>query len=188
VNGVKIFNALLTVTNEKGEIRLCALVATKSHSQFEKALEEMLASLKLYGHNMPKLFYTDNMADKQFLEKVFTSLQQDVVPVEKYAHLEPMVLPKNIFVMVKNTSTAIDNAIRTILDSLSPDGTGFTAIGFDSEWNIETSADGRVVGRGQTAIVQIAHGNCVFILQVCFLYILGFGKLMNIIDWRNACQ
>ncbi|KIK66743.1 hypothetical protein GYMLUDRAFT_69852 [Collybiopsis luxurians FD-317 M1] len=38
INGVQVFVALLTVTNEKGEIWLCNLVASKSHSQFELAL------------------------------------------------------------------------------------------------------------------------------------------------------
>jgi hypothetical protein len=38
VNGVPVFIGLLTVTNEYGEIRVMALVATKSHAQFEIAL------------------------------------------------------------------------------------------------------------------------------------------------------
>lgn len=41
VDGVPVFTALLTVTNEKGEIRVCNLVATKSHSQFELALQRI---------------------------------------------------------------------------------------------------------------------------------------------------
>lgn len=41
VNGVPVFIGLLTVTNEYGEVRLMNLVATKSHSQFEHALNEM---------------------------------------------------------------------------------------------------------------------------------------------------
>ncbi|KAJ7863662.1 hypothetical protein B0H13DRAFT_2354087 [Mycena leptocephala] len=53
VNGEQIFIALLTITNEKGEIRVCNLVATKSHSQFELALNRMRESLILYGHDQP---------------------------------------------------------------------------------------------------------------------------------------
>jgi len=56
VNGVPTYPGLLTVTNEKGEIRVCALVATKSHSQFEIALKKMQESLHLYGHAQPSIF------------------------------------------------------------------------------------------------------------------------------------
>src|SRR5277367_4315162 len=108
-----IFTGLLTVTNERGEIRVCALVATKSHSQFELTLKEMQLSLNLFGHSQPHVFYTDNMADKQFLEVSFPSLRGDVVPVEKYAHLDPLVIPTNIVVSMKDTSSAIDDTICT---------------------------------------------------------------------------
>ncbi|KAF8578394.1 hypothetical protein K439DRAFT_1621365 [Ramaria rubella] len=77
VNGIAIFVGLLTVTNEKGEIRVCDLVATKAHSQFELALIRMRELLELYGHKQPTIFYNDNMSDKQFLETSFPSLQQE---------------------------------------------------------------------------------------------------------------
>ncbi|KAF8870351.1 hypothetical protein CPB84DRAFT_1754505 [Gymnopilus junonius] len=84
VNGKEVFTALLTVTNEKGEIRSCNLVATKSHKQFELALHAILKSLHLYGHLPPGLAFTDNIqGDRQFLEESFPSLREGVVPVEK---------------------------------------------------------------------------------------------------------
>jgi hypothetical protein len=67
VNDEQVFIALLTVTNEKGEIRVCNLVATKSYSQFELALNRMRESLERYGHDQPAIFYPDNMSDKGFL-------------------------------------------------------------------------------------------------------------------------
>ncbi|KAF8971765.1 hypothetical protein BDZ97DRAFT_1650519, partial [Flammula alnicola] len=147
VNGVMIFTGLLTVTNEKGEIRVCALVAMEAHSQFELALKKMRESLDQYGHVPPLAFYTDNvLGDKPFLESSFPSLLQDVVSVEKYADLEPLVLPSNIVVLVKASWNAIEDAARTVLDSLPSDGNGATAIGFDAEWNINTTSDGRIVG------------------------------------------
>ncbi|KAJ7214564.1 hypothetical protein GGX14DRAFT_316827, partial [Mycena pura] len=93
VNGEQVFIALLTITNEKGEIRVCNLVATKSHSQFELSLDRMRESLERYGHDQPEIFYTDNMADKDFLERCFPSLRESVISVEKYAHLPPLDLP-----------------------------------------------------------------------------------------------
>ncbi|KAF8075254.1 hypothetical protein FPV67DRAFT_1728203, partial [Lyophyllum atratum] len=169
VDGVQVFTALLTVTNEKGEIRACNLVASKSHSQFELALLQMRESLELYGHDQPRLFYTDNMADKEFLEKCFPSLRHDVVPVEKHAKLDPLTIPPNVQVTVKNSVLAIDDAMRTILDLLPDDDSSPSnpiVIGLDAEWNVETSERGYVTGRGQTAILQVAHGSNIFILQI----------------------
>jgi hypothetical protein len=111
VDGVQVFMALLTVTNEKGEIRICNLVATKSHSQFELALQKMRKSLELYGHDQPSVFYTDNMADKEFLEKCFPSLQRDVVPIEKHSNLEPLSIPNHFQISVKQSATTIDDVM-----------------------------------------------------------------------------
>jgi len=93
VGGEKPFTAIISVTNERNEIRVCNFVATKSHSQFELALKNVRDSLSLYGHPQPALIYTDNMSDKQFLEDCFPSLCQDVTPVEKYGHLDELVIP-----------------------------------------------------------------------------------------------
>src|SRR4051812_28155096 len=81
VNGVPVFIGLLTVTNEYGEIKVLALVATKAHAQFEVALINMRKSLALYGHKPPSFFFTDNMSDKSFLEKCFPSLLENVQPI-----------------------------------------------------------------------------------------------------------
>ncbi|KAF8078294.1 hypothetical protein FPV67DRAFT_1402915 [Lyophyllum atratum] len=167
VDGVQVFTALLTVTNEKGEIRVCNLVATKSHSQFELALQRMRSSLELYGHDQPSVFYTDNMADKEFLEKCFPSLRRDVIPIEKHSHLDPLSIPDHVQISVKRSVTTIDDAMRALLDLLPDDDeAGTLVIGLDAEWNIETSERGYVTGRGQTAVLQIAHGTKIFIMQI----------------------
>ncbi|KAF8186024.1 hypothetical protein BJ912DRAFT_852498 [Pholiota molesta] len=167
VNGVQIFTGLLTITNEKGEIRVCNLVGSKSHDSFRHALDQMRISLDLYGHSLPSVFYTDNMADKQFLEGAFPSLRENIVPVEKYAHLEPFIIPPQIQVHVKTTPSTIDDDMRKILDALPSDGsTGQIIVGFDSEWDVEASAYGGVISRGTTAVIQIAYENTIYILQV----------------------
>jgi len=126
----------------------------------------MRESLELYGHSQPSIFYTDNMADKAFLEASFPSLRENVVPVEKYSNLEPISRPPNVAVYVKNSSVAIDDAIRSIMDSLPEDGAGTIYVGFDTEWNVNVSERGFITGRGQTGIIQIAHENVVYIFQV----------------------
>ena len=132
-----MFTALLTVTKEKGDICICNLVATKSHSQFELALQRMRDSLQLYGHDQPSLFYTDNMSDKAFLEHAFPSLTADVVPVEKYAHLDLLKIPDTVNISVRNSIEIIDTAMHTILSFLPDDDSMETIVGLDAEWNVE---------------------------------------------------
>ncbi|KAJ7148832.1 hypothetical protein C8R46DRAFT_1230890 [Mycena filopes] len=68
-------------------------VATKSHSQYEDALRRLRDDLTIYGHELPEVFYTDNMAHKPMLEKVFPSLLDNVTPVEKHAQLPLLMDP-----------------------------------------------------------------------------------------------
>jgi len=140
-------------------------VATKSHSQFELALVRMQESLVCYGHLQPKLFYTDMPVDRQFLENVFTSLCEHVVPVERYAHLEPFELTSAVEILPKDTVTSINDALSTILDDV-PQDDGYIVVGFDSEWNVELSPQGYVQNGGKTAVIQIAYQNRVYVLQV----------------------
>ena len=165
VGGEKPFTAIITLTNEKNEIRVCNFVATKSHSQFELALTNVWGSLDLYGHPQPALIYTDNMSDKQFLEDCFPSLRQNITPVEKYGHLDELMVPPDITILVKNNTHSINDAMHTILDDV-PEDEGFIVIGFDSEWNVEVSPQGKVIQRGKTAIIQVAYVNRIYILQV----------------------
>ncbi|EKM74532.1 hypothetical protein AGABI1DRAFT_95562 [Agaricus bisporus var. burnettii JB137-S8] len=174
VDGEQVFTALLTVTNEKGEIRICNFVATKSHSQFETALTRMWRSLEQYGHSQPVLFYTDNMANKQFLENSFPSLRNDVIPIEEYSHLQPLVIPSEIRIMPMDTVQSINHAISTILDDVPVDN-GEIAVGFDLEWNVELSPQGFVRCAGKTAVIQIAYKSRIYILQVSNM--IAQGKL-----------
>jgi hypothetical protein len=180
VHGKLIWVGLLTVTNQKAEVRVCDLVATKSHSQFEFALKQMKESLKLYGHLQPKIFYTDNVwGDKQFLEESFESLRQDVVPVEKYSHLEPLEIPSDIQVVLKNGATAIADVARIIVDSLPDDDNATITIGFDSERNVSfhlaPSDKGKQKEQAGTAVVTLGHHKHIYILQIGGL--LQAGKL-----------
>lgn len=63
VSGEQVFSVLLTVTNKRGKIRVCCLVATKAHLQFESALQEVAQSLKKFGLRQPVVFYTNTMTD-----------------------------------------------------------------------------------------------------------------------------
>jgi hypothetical protein len=126
----------------------------------------MKESLHLYGHNQPSVFYTDNMADKEFLKKCFSSLWEDVVPVEKYSSLELFAIPSNVHVAVLQSVDEINAAMQSILQLLpDSDAEGIVIIVLDSEWNVEVSKHDNVTGRGQTAILQIAFGREIYIIQ-----------------------
>ncbi|KAG6821234.1 hypothetical protein H0H93_002344 [Arthromyces matolae] len=155
VNGVPIFTALLTVTNEKGEIRVCLFVATKSHSQYVEALRKVSEDLTRYGHSQPELFYTDNMIDKVMLESIFSSLLSDVVATEKHSHLPKFSLPPSLVPQVLSSTSEINNAMHGILDDISP--AGHIVVGFDSEWNLDLSPSGHITGHRPPSIVQIAY-------------------------------
>ncbi|KAF7324049.1 3'-5' exonuclease domain-containing protein [Mycena kentingensis (nom. inval.)] len=174
VDGVPIFTALLTVTNEKGEILVCVFVATKSHSQYEDALRKLAHDLVVYGHNLPEVFYTDNMVDKPMLEKLFASLREGVSPVEKHSNLPMFIDPPCVENPdVLDSETSINNVCRSILSEVPENGT--LVVGFDSEWNLEVAPYGAVTGRGPPAVIQIAFKDRVYVFQIGEM--LGRGRL-----------
>jgi len=74
------------MTNEFGEIRICDLVPTKAHSQFDIALTRMNHSIHLFGLDPPCVIFTDNLADKPMLEHHF------LVSKKVFALSIPMVI------------------------------------------------------------------------------------------------
>ncbi|KIK53592.1 hypothetical protein GYMLUDRAFT_250294 [Collybiopsis luxurians FD-317 M1] len=193
INGEQAFIGLLTGTNERGEIRLCNLVAMKAHSQFEMALRNMSNLLTTYGHSQPALMYTDNMSDQGFLKQVFPSLQEGVSPIEKHSQLESLEVPSNVVISHPLQSTVqINNAMRSIIQLLPDYDSSFGAdkdlvIGLDTEYNVEVSSHRYVTGQGQTAIIQIACGNNIFILQIGAMIASGCLPIMLKQVLSNPC-
>jgi Domain of unknown function (DUF6729)/3'-5' exonuclease len=171
VNGVPVFIGLLTVTNEKGEIRVLALVATKAHAQFEIALTEMRCSLEKYGHDQPALFYTDNISDKPFLERSLPALRKDVQPFDKYAKFPPFSLPDKVVIVVKSTPTQIQDALGTIQDALIDSNNSHVIIGLDVMWDVNIEA-GHAEQR-KPAVIAIGHKTHIYILQIAHLVSRG---------------
>ncbi|KAF8799068.1 ribonuclease H-like protein [Phlegmacium glaucopus] len=208
VDGEQVFTALLTVTNEKGEIQTCNIVATKAQSQAELALVRMVESVTLYGHLPPLVFYTNNMSDKPFLERCVPSLRNNVVPIDKYGDLQAFEIPPSpkVEILPKDTALSINDAVRLILDDV-PQDDGCLVIGFDSEWNVEVSSHGTVQSQGTTAVIQIAYKNRVYVFQISEMlskgdlphklklllshpHILKAGRLVNsdLTYLQNACH
>lgn len=164
IDGVPIFIGLMSLTNDKGELRGVYLVASKAQSQFASALDGISKSLTLYGHSQPQLMFTDNLDDTPFLTRHFPSLSQDVVPVDERTQLPRYVLPDHVIVSVISPQAAhVDKAVATIIDELdAEDPNQYLVIGLDTEWNVNIGS----TNRSSTAIVQIALPNRVFIFQV----------------------
>ena len=100
----------------------------------------MRESLHLYGHEQPSVFYTDNMADKEFLENCFPSLWEGVIPVEKYSNLKPLKIPSDVGITVIQSVDEINAAMQSLLQLLpDDDAEAVVVIALDSEWNMEVS-------------------------------------------------
>ncbi|KAJ7744414.1 hypothetical protein B0H16DRAFT_1422543 [Mycena metata] len=153
INGESVFSATLTVTNDLGEIRVLAFVATSSHSEFEAALVKVEKNLTLYGLKQPEVIFTDNPhADKPFLQRIFPSLLQDVVPVETHPHLKPFPIPENFDIRVSNSAAAMEEALAKITQDIDlNDETSKLVVGLDAEWNVAYST--------WVNIFQIRHFN-----------------------------
>lgn len=166
-----MFTGLLTITNERGEIRVCCLVATKSHAQFKEALRKLLDSLRKYGLEEPLIFYTDNVnTDRQFLMNIFPSLSKDVTPSDKYQDLPDFALPSTVTIHILKTESDINSTFEIInTDILREHGAADSpspVLGFDVEWNVKFGANDRVIGRGTVAVIQVAYKDSVYVLQV----------------------
>jgi len=139
-------------------------VATKADSQFEIALKRMSESLRLYGHCQPKLFYTDDLKDKGFLERTFESLLEGVQPIDKFSHLPRLTLPGEWQVTTKSTAAQIQQVLGTIQeDAANADGVP-TVVGMDVEWNVDLTPGQS--SQGKPAVVAIAYKTRIYILQI----------------------
>ncbi|BGP42409.1 hypothetical protein JCM10449v2_006414 [Rhodotorula kratochvilovae] len=167
VRGEPTFTGLLTVTNEYGEIKQCALVPTKAHDQFAPALAAINTHLKLYGNAQPTLFYTDNVrGDAGVLRHAFPSLTHNLAPPinsSPYAHLPAFTCPATI-VVLSSLATAQDALAMLLRESAEGE-----IVGFDAEWNVQQDDFGRVQRGLTVAIVQIAWRDRVFIIQLALI-------------------
>lgn len=128
----------------------------------------MSRSLSLYGHKQPKVFFTDNMGDKAFLESVFPSLLEDVIPVDKHRNLPIFEIPEDVIVTEKTTESQINDVIASIAGDLTEDSSTELVVGLDSEWNVSLRKGDPP---GPTAILQIAYQKQIYLLHVCFSYL-----------------
>ncbi|KAK7047836.1 hypothetical protein VNI00_006164 [Paramarasmius palmivorus] len=165
VEGERVFEGLLSITNSKGQLRQHSLVPTKAQSCFTNALTGMRNSILTFGLSEPKVFFTDNMADKPMLERHFPSLLDGVSPITRDGHLPKLKLPEDVTITVLAKSNDINDAIRTIVDGAGDDE--LLTVALDTEWNVDLDARRRgIPDHRRTAILQIAHRRKIWIFQI----------------------
>ncbi|KAG2192557.1 hypothetical protein INT47_012781 [Mucor saturninus] len=164
------FTALYTVVNEYEEIRLMSLVPSKSHSYLKWSFEKMYEAYKMYGHELPTVFFTDDVrADRRFIESVIPSLtagvqKQSYKSIDSnYKTLPELELPDFVNVGYFNQFLQIETVISDLNDKLSIECEGTIAVGFDCEWSFDEETS-RVSNGVDT--IQIAYGNEIFVLHL----------------------
>ena len=160
--GEPVFKALVTVTNEFGEIRMQFHVVSDSHEQMEAAFESFLQTTKEYGYPPVQLAFTDNPTrDKAFLLSKFPSLkahqekldslmsQTDAVSVEPTLPLMPY---QSSDVVVLSKTAEINRfftAMRNIVAETNK------AVAVDAEWKVDLNRDGRPSKSYKVGLIQL---------------------------------
>ncbi len=138
----------------------------------------MCHSLETYGLAQPHIIFTDTMADKNFLESTFPSLYDGVRPITEHGDLETLELPSDVQVHVQKSTTQIESTILSLIDLMPDVEDSVMVVGLDLEWSVDL--DARHLGHNdhhQTAIVQIAYNNKIWIFQVRYLIVYNTSSL-----------
>ncbi|KAG8968224.1 hypothetical protein FRC05_001605 [Tulasnella sp. 425] len=163
IDGVPTYTALMSITNQYGDIRGSYLCTSKAHSQFEPALHSIAKSLPQFSHRPPQLFFTDNVDDAPLLKRCFPSLAEGVIPVDKNASLPLFTIPSEVTISILYTTNQINNAMKSIMDTLVVDSRDQSlVIGLDAEWNVRPGSS----SISNTAVMQIAFENHVYIIPI----------------------
>ena len=145
-NGVLVFGALHSTTNEYNEIHSMVLTPTKAHNQYMPALATIPQSLKAYGHAPVELVFTDSVrADKTELENIFPSL-----PILDHSSYEQLECPPNWRITILSSSFQIESWLSSLMDDISNGEEMF--VGMDMEWPVDQSSS----IHGRVAVISIA--------------------------------
>ena len=161
--GKSLFKALITGTNELGEIRVQFHVVTDGQDQFEQPLEELIKTLNAYGQRLPDLFFTDQPSvDKQFFLRMIPSLREfqdklsglDLsVCVDETPHAAPELESMTLCSSTTQIETAV-NSLRNLLLTKSPDR---RVLALDAEWDTTKGANGQVTASSKVSLIQIGY-------------------------------
>lgn len=168
VDSQRVFEGLLTATNEYGQIVICDLVPTKAHSQFDIALSRKQDSINTFGLPSIQVAFTDNPADKPMLERHFPSLLDGIQPISSHSSLPRFQIPNDVTIHSIRTASQIQDVILSLLDRVSPEEQ--LIVGLDTEWNVDLEARRHGISQPkQVALLQLAHGRDIFLIQVLII-------------------
>jgi hypothetical protein len=163
IRGKPMFKALITATNQVGEVRMQFHVVTDGHDQFDRAIDDMLHTLNAFGQPGPELFATDKPAeDKSYFLNKIPSLQAKQDQLDRNAPLPPPP-PSNFAtldkskIQVAKTVTAIETAVQSVRDLLGALPAERRVVALDAEWDTTKNAAGHVVGQGKVALIQLGY-------------------------------
>ena len=167
-HGEPIFNALITVTNQNGEIRKQFHTVTDAHDQIKGPITEMLATMKAYGHPMPEVLITDKPAsDKSFYYSTIPSLKETKIKLESAARLnnptassplsECDFMPYADNVIICKTTHDIQMKCAAVRELMNDRPQKWRVICMDAEWNVSMSARGFIGDIGTVALIQLSY-------------------------------
>ena len=175
-----IFKALVTGTNTLGEVRVQFHVVTDGHDQMIGQLQQLVATLNAYGHQMPRRLASDKPAeDKYFFMTQIPSLQEEQWRLDALVKADappaagagsPADAPPaagagspsdtadkactiNLAEQVKVGSTAAE--INSLCDLVRDQAEVVTSL--DAEWEMTNGASGHITGRDRVALIQIGY-------------------------------
>ena len=161
-HGTRIFKALITGTDEFGEIRVQFHVVTDGQDQFAGPIAYLLETLAAYGHELPTLFFTDKPKDDDaFFKQVIPSLQamqnrldgfiaspEVAAPVAEFEDLNITIIKKAT--LMASPLTSLRNLVRAL-------PTREKVISIDCEWNTAKDSQGRIVANDKVALIQLGY-------------------------------
>ena len=161
VNGVKLYNAVLTISNEYNEILTQGFLNSKGHDEAKQLLKNLHKRYEIHNFRPVQLMYTDNCCgDRTLFENVFPSLQKDVerqddsnvsnvTPDEQLQTMN--VSDMGYEICYSKTAEDINYFCDEIMDELNKMDDPYTYIGLDCEWKTENN---RKVG--PVSVLQLA--------------------------------
>lgn len=161
-HGASIFKALITATNEVGEIRIQFHVVTDGHDQMEAPIKAFLETMNEYGQDEVELLATDNpFGDKDFFLQAIASLRAtqnalDHAAPPRPAPGLPMCVVDRTKFKVCRTSTDINSnvdAARNMVKGLPPH---LRFMSLDAEWDTVKTSTGIVIAQGTIAVIQLS--------------------------------
>ena len=160
-HGESIFRALITATNEIGEIRIQFHVVTDGHDQMIGPIRAFLDTMNAYGQMPTKVLTTDKPADdKAFFMSLIPSLKATQNELDRAAPPPPSPTRPECTVdatlyKVLSTSSEISgqvDAARNLVKALPPH---MRVMSLDAEWDVFKNQRGHVIGSGSVAVIQL---------------------------------